>query len=443
MTKDLTRGNPAKLIFNFTIPLLLGNIFQQFYSMADTIIVGRTVGVNALAAVGATGSIIFLILGFVQGLSSGFSVITAQRFGAQDEDGVRKSVAASIILGIIITLILTIFSVLLTRTILEAMNTPPEIIDDAYHYLIVIFIGIYASMMFNTLSNIIRALGDSKTPLYFLVIACILNVILDFILILSFRMGVAGAAWATIISQTVSGILCIIFIAKKLPILRFHKDDFRVDRHILFTHLRIGLPMAFQMSIIAIGAMILQVALNSLGATAVAAFTASQKIDTVATQPLSSFGVTMATYVAQNYGAGYMDRIKKGVNQCLIMSLCFAIAGGLIVIFAGPFLVQLFVGQGQKQVISLAETYLIINGSMYFMLALLFIYRNALQGLGHSLTPTLAGIMELVMRTIAALVLAKLLHFAGVSMANPVAWLGALIPLTISYYRTIKRLQTN
>ncbi len=441
MTKDLTKGNPTKLILLFTLPLLLGNVFQQFYSMADTVIVGRTISVNALAAVGATGSIMFLILGFAQGLTSGFAIITAQRFGAEDFEGVRRSVATSVILSAAITVVLTIISMLLAMPVLKIMNTPPEIIEDAYRYLIVIYGGIGASVLFNLLSNIIRALGDSKTPLVFLIIACILNIALDFIFILNFSMGVAGAAWATIIAQLLSGLLCILYIIKKLPILRFHKNDWKPERHWIGRHLKVGLPMAFQMSIIAIGAMILQTALNTLGATAVAAFTAAQKIDMVATQPLMSFGITMSTFAAQNYGAGNISRIRRGVRQCTLISVIVSLLGGVGIILAGTTFVKLFVGGDQPEVINLAKIYLIFNCSMYFVLSLLFIYRYTLQGLGKSLIPTVAGIMELIMRTLAAVFLAQSIGFAGVSMANPIAWMGALIPLAAAYFYTIKKLE--
>lgn len=441
MTKDLTKGNPTKLILLFTLPLLLGNLFQQFYSMADTVIVGRTIGVNALAAVGATGSIMFLILGFAQGLTSGFSIVTAQRFGAEDFEGVRRSVTTSMMLSAVITVILTALSMSLAMSVLKIMNTPSEIIEDSYRYIIVIYGGIGACVLFNLLSNIIRALGDSKTPLVFLIIACILNIALDFIFILSFSMGVAGAAWATIIAQLLSGILCILYMIKKLPILRFHKDDWKPDRHWIVRHLKVGLPMAFQMSIIAIGTMILQAALNALGATAVAAFTAAQKIDTVATQPLMSFGVTMSTYAAQNYGAGNISRIRQGVRQCSILSVVVSLLSGAGIILASTTFVKLFVGGDQPEVIRLAKIYLIFNCSMYFMLSLLFIYRYTLQGLGKSLIPTVAGIMELIMRTIAAVFLAQSIGFAGVSMASPIAWIGALIPLAFAYFYTIKKLE--
>lgn len=441
MTKNLTEGSPAKLIVLFTIPLLIGNIFQQFYSMADTLIVGRTIGVNALAAVGCTGSITFLILGFAMGLTSGLSILTAQRFGAGDERGVRKSVAAGVWLSAGVTIALTALSVPLTRPILELMRTPPEIIDDACRYVIVIFGGIVASMLFNLLSNIIRALGDSKTPLFFLVVACILNIALDFVCILIFKMGVAGAAWATIIAQMVSGILCLFYIKRRLPILHLTREDWRVTKWELVQHAKVAFPMAFQMSIIAIGAVVLQFALNGLGALAVAAFTAAQKIDQIATQPMNSFGTTMATYAAQNYGAGKTERIRKGVLQCSLISVGFAVVMGLVNIFAGYQLAGIFVGPGEPEVASLAQTYLIINGSMYFLLAMLFIFRFTLQGLGKGVMPTVAGVMELVMRTFSAVFLAQYFGFAGACWSNPLAWLGACIPLTIAFFATVRKME--
>lgn len=442
VTRNLTKGSPAKLILLFTIPLLIGNIFQQFYSIADTFIVGRTIGVNALAAVGCTGSIMFLILGFAQGLTAGLSIITAQKFGANDKKGVKESYVAGIVISIIVTIILTIISTLSARTILELMNTPLEIIDDAYRFVFVIFLGIITSMFFNFYSNIIRALGDSKTPLIYLIAACILNVILEFAFILIFKMGVTGAAIATVIAQGVSALLCLWHIKRSLPILRLKKSDLKISKEVILEHLRISLPMGFQASIIAIGAIILQFALNGLGATSVAAYTAAQKIDSIAIQPMMSFGITMATYTAQNYGAKKIQRIKDGVRQCAFISVTFSIVVGFINIFAGHFLTGIFVGYDQQEVISLSQIYLTSNGIFYFLLSLLFIYRYTLQGLGQSFIPTVAGIMELIMRSFAAIILSKPFGFLGVCLSNPLAWLGACIPLIFAYYITIKRINS-
>jgi putative efflux protein, MATE family len=440
VTRNLTKGSPAKLILLFTIPLLIGNIFQQFYSIADTFIVGRTIGVNALAAVGCTGSIMFLILGFAQGMTAGLSIITAQKFGADDKQGVKESFVAGMAISMIVTIILTIISTISARTILELMNTPPEIIDDAYRFVFVILLGIIASMFFNFYSNIIRALGDSKTPLLYLIAACILNIILEFTFILIFKMGVTGAAIATVIAQGVSALLCLWHIKRNLPILKLKKSDFKISKEVFLEHLRISLPMGFQASIIAIGAIILQFALNGLGATSVAAYTAAQKIDSIAIQPMMSFGITMATYTAQNYGAKKVQRIKEGVRQCAFISVTFSIVVGLINIFAGHLLTGIFVGYEQKEVISLSQIYLTSNGIFYFLLSLLFIYRYTLQGLGQSFIPTVAGIMELIMRSFAAIILSKPFGFLGVCLSNPLAWLGACVPLIFAYYITIKRI---
>ena len=286
--RDLTTGTPAKLIFLFTIPLLVGNIFQQFYNMVDMIIVGQTIGKEALAAVGATGSITFLIIGFAQGLTAGLSIITAQRFGAQDFRGVKKSFAVAIIISFTVTAISTVLSLVFLRPLLLLMQTPPDIIQQAQEFISVILGGMFASMAFNLLSNMIRALGDSRTPLFFLIFAVIINVILDLVFIINFHMGIAGAGYATVIAQISASLMCVIYIKRKIPLLQVSKSDFKIDKDTIFTHLNAGLPMAFQSSIIAIGAVVLQSALNSLGTDVVAAQAAAGRIDQFATQPMMS-----------------------------------------------------------------------------------------------------------------------------------------------------------
>ncbi len=286
--RDLTTGTPAKLIFLFTIPLLVGNIFQQFYNMVDMIIVGQTIGKEALAAVGATGSITFLIIGFAQGLTAGLSIITAQRFGAQDFRGVKKSFAVAIIISFTVTAILTVLSLVFLRPLLLLMQTPPDIIQQAQEFISVILGGMFASIAFNLLSNMIRALGDSRTPLFFLIFAVIINVILDLVFIINFHMGIAGAGYATVIAQISASLMCVIYIKRKIPLLQVSKSDFKIDKDTIFTHLNAGLPMAFQSSIIAIGAVVLQSALNSLGTDVVAAQAAAGRIDQFATQPMMS-----------------------------------------------------------------------------------------------------------------------------------------------------------
>jgi MATE efflux family protein len=434
MAKDMTSGKPIKLIWNFTIPLLIGNLFQQLYNMADTFIVGRTIGVHALASVGSTGSIIFLILGFANGLTAGLAIPLAQRYGAKNYSGVKRSFYVSILISAVVAILLTILSMIFCRQILEVMQTPAEIIDGAYDYLMVIFAGIFSSMAFNLLSNIFRSIGDAKTPLYFLVIACIMNIILDVVFIAGFGMGVEGAGYATVLSQIFSALACIIYIWKKIPILRLNSKDFVAESSDVREHVRISFPMAFQSSIIAIGAIIIQITLNQLGATAVAAYTAAQKIDQVAILPMMSFGVTMVTFVAQNYGAKKYDRIWRGVRDCIKLSLTFAISVGIILNVFSPIFIRAFVGVGHEEVVELGAIYFITNGTMYSLLSLLFIYRYTLQGVGKTFTPTVAGIMELCMRAFAAVVLSNLYGYTGATMANPLAWLGSLIPLMIAYY---------
>lgn len=439
--KELTTGKPLKLIFLFTIPLLIGNIFQQFYNMADMIIVGQTLGKNALAAVGATGSITFLIIGFAQGLTSGLSIITAQRFGAKDYQGVKKSFATSIMISSVLTVVLTVLSLIFVRPLLLLMQTPPEILADAQTFISIILIGIFAAMAFNLLSNMLRALGDSRTPLVFLIIASVINVVLDLVLIINFHMGVAGAGVATVTAQIVASLLCLVYIQRRIPNLQVRKKDFRIDRREIRDHLNAALPMGFQTSIIAIGAIVLQGALNSLGTDAVAAQAAAGKIDQFAIQPMMSFGITMATFTAQNYGAKKYGRILEGVKSALSLSIIFSFFAGGIVIFFGKQLVTLFVSASETQVIHLSQIYFNINGSLYWVLAILLVVRYTLQGLGQSVIPTLAGIMELVMRSFAAILLTAMFGYVGAAAASPLAWIGSTVVLVFSYFKAIKRLK--
>ena len=439
MTKSMTAGSPAKLILLFALPLFIGNLFQQVYNMADAFIVGRMLGVNALAAVGCTGSLTFLIIGFAQGLSAGFSIFTAQRFGAGEMDGVRQSYAASLVLGGVISLVLMAASMAGTRQLLVLLQTPPEILEDATRYLIVIFAGIPATMLFNVVSNVLRALGDSKTPLSFLVEGCVLNILLDVLLILYTPLGVMGAGVATVIAQLLAGAACVVYIHKAFPALRLHRSDWKLSRREVLRHLQMGLPMGFQSSIIAIGSLMLQYALNSLGSTAVAAFTAANKLESLGTLPLCSFGLAMGTFVAQNYGAGKLHRIRTGVLQCSAMALSWSVFMGMVFLVFGRQLAILFVGR-DAQVTGLSYIYLCVVAFSMWVLALLFIFRYSLQGLGQSFVPTFAGIMELVMRGVCAVCLVGPFGFTGACLANPMAWSGSAVPLVIAFFITMRRL---
>lgn len=438
--RDLTQGNPLKLILRFTLPLFIGNLFQQLYNFTDVLIVGQTLGVNALAAVGSTGSLNFLIIGFATGLTAGFSIVTAQRLGAQDYRGVRRSFATSIVMSLVVTIVLTALSLIFLDPIMRLMSTPAGIYDEARQFISIIFMGIFSSMGFNLLSNEIRALGDSKTPLWFLIIGTVVNVFLELLFILVFHWGVAGAGFATVISQGVASVLCVIYISRHIPLLQVHLEDFKSVFKELGHHAKLGFPMAFQSSIIAVGSIFMQSALNSLGTTSVAATTSASKIDQLASMPMMSFGITMATFTAQNIGAGQYERIIKGVRQSLMASVGFSVVVGVLIILFGQNMVMLFIGDQSAAVLKLSQVYFNIVGSSYWILAILFIIRYTLQGLGKSVVPTVAGVAELVMRSFAALILAANFGYAGACFSNPLAWLGSTVVLMGSYAAAIKHL---
>ena len=434
----MTVGSPTRLIVRFAIPLFFGNLCQQLYSIADTLIVGRTIGIDALAAVGSTGSISFLIIGFAQGLAAGMAIVTAQRFGAGDARGVRQSVCTASLISAAVTVLFTLLSTLFARQILVAMNTPASILEDAYRFIFIIFAGFGAAMLFNLLSNLILALGDSKVPLFFLLGASVLNVALELVFILVLHMGVSGAALATVIAQLSASGACLVYIAKKFPVLHPQRADWKLPADEFSAHLRVGLPMAFQASIIAIGTIIIQFALNSLGETAVAAYTAAQKVDNLCMQPMIAFGMTMATFSAQNYGAGQYARIRAGMRRGLVLSIAVSMTLAVLVILFGRYAVYLFVGDAPK-VIALAQVYFYTNQSFYFLLCILFVVRYTLQGLGKSFVPTAAGIMELAMRAVAAVFFTRMWGFAGTSLCNPLAWLGSLSMLLPAYFLVVRR----
>lgn len=443
MTHDMTTGNPVKLILFFSIPLLIGNVFQQFYNMVDTIIVGRYIGVDALAAVGSTSSMVFLVNGFIVGLTSGFSVLISQRFGAKDDESMRKAVSSALILSTIAAISITLISYLSAKPMLNIMNTPDNIMDSSYAYISVIYLGTIAPLLYNLLAGILRALGDSKTPLYFLILSSVLNIILDIVFIVNFSLGVAGAAYATVISQGISAILCLIYIRRKFTILTLHSEDFKVEKDYYKTHLKIGIPMALQFSITAVGIMIVQSAVNVFGSAVIAAYTAASKALQLVMQPAITFGVTMATYCAQNLGAKRYDRIKDGVKKCAQISIITSIIAGLILIFFGKYFVLLFISNPDEIIINYAKQCLDIAGLFFIPLGLIFIYRNALQGIGDSFIPMMAGFYELVARSLVAFILPSFIGYLGICLADPLAWIFAVVPLGFTYHKRIKQLSVN
>ncbi len=438
--KDLTVGSPARLILYFTLPLLAGNVFQQLFGFVDTLIVGRFLGVEALAAVGCTGPLMFLMLGFVGGMTSGFSICTGQSFGAKNFDGVRQSAAICIALSFAAALVLTVIGVIFCRDLLIAMDTPPEILEGAHDFISIIYGGIVMFIFLQMLTNLIRALGDSKMPTVIQATTLCINILLEPVAIIGLNLGIPGAAGATIVALTLGNILCVIYIKRRVSYLHVTRADFKFDRAFLLEHLKIGLPMGFQSSIIAIGAVVLQIALNGLGSVAVAAFAAAHRVDGIAVMPMMSFGVAMVAYTAQNFGAKKFERIVEGVKKCILMSCSFSILVALFNIYLGAEIIELFVGAEAIQVVEYGRLFLIVTGLSYWALALLFIFRFTLQGLGQSVVPTVAGIVELVMRIAAAIFLVDWLGFLGACPAAPMAWIGGLIPLAVAFMFTAKKL---
>lgn len=440
MTNDMTKGSPLKIFVLFSIPLLIGNIFQQLYSMVDTIIVGRFVGVEALAAVGSTGSMFFLVNGMIMGLTSGFSILVSQKFGAKDEDGVKKAVASNIKLTAILTIIITAIALILKNPLLLMMNTPDNILNDANTYITIIFAGIFTQTAYNMAAGILRALGDSKTPLYFLIISSILNIVLDLVFIINFKMRVAGAAYATNIAQGVSALLCLAFSYKKFEVLRLKKEDFNVEKDYYKTHLKIAIPMGLQFSVTAVGTIIVQSAVNVFGSNVIASYTASSKILQLVMQPLMSYGVAIATYAGQNLGAKRYDRIVSGMKVMNYITLVTSLIAAAILVFFAKYFVMIFIENPTDEIIGYTQQ--VLNYSAVFMIFLgaIFIYRNVLQGMGESFVPMMAGVYELVARSLVVFILPKYIGFAGICLSDPIAWIAASLPLMFTYYKKIKKI---
>ncbi|GMO22588.1 MAG: MATE family efflux transporter [Spirochaetaceae bacterium] len=440
MGKNLTSGTPGLVILAFAIPLVIGNVFQQLYSMADAFVVSQEIGIAGLAAITSTGSLQFLVLGFLIGVTSGASIITAQRYGAADSEGVRRSFTASIIICAFIAVVLMIISISVLRPLLVLLNTPPEIFEGSYNYFVMLLWGMPTVLLFNLLSNVMRAVGDSKTPLYYLILACVINVALDYFFIGFLGMGVIGAGLATIIAQLVSGLLCIPSIYKNLPMLRITRADWKLPVSEYIEHLKIALPVGFQWSIIAIGAVAVTFSLNGLGYEAVAAFNIGQRIDQFAGMPLASYGQALTTFTAQNYGAKKYSRIRTGAAQGCLISSAFTVLMGVVFIISGDSISRIFL-KDNAVAVALAHKYLIILGAFFVLLALLYTCRQVVQGIGNAIIPTISGIFELFMRGFAALVLTRYFGYTGLCFASPLAFAGALIPLSIGFFIVLKRIK--
>lgn len=439
--RDMTEGNPVTLILGFAIPMLLGTLFQQFYSMVDTIIVGKFLGVDALAAVGSTGAINFMVNGFVIGVCAGFAIPVAQRFGARDHKSMRKYVANAMWLTIAFAAVMTVVIGALTGNILVWMKTPENIIEGAYKYIFIIFLGIPVTYLYNITASIIRALGDSRTPVYFLVLSSLVNIVLDYVTIRYLGMGVAGPAVATVISQAASGVLCVVYMKKKFTILRFEKGEMELDGHICLNLCNMGIPMGLQYSITAIGSVILQTAVNTLGSVAVASVTAGQKITMFFCCVFDALGGTMATYVGQNVGAGKLDRIESGVKAATVIGSVYSVAAFAVLFFFGGYIPLLFVDADQVQVIAQAHQFLILNSLFFVPLVFVNVWRFAIQGLGYSGFAILAGVCEMVARALAGFIGIPLFGYTAVCLASPLAWIFADCFLIPAFKHCINRLR--
>ncbi len=432
MTKDMTSGKPLSLILSFCIPMVFGNILQQLYNMADTIIVGRCINSGALAALGATGSVCFLVIGFATGLCTGLSIPVAQMYGAGNHKAMRSYMLNAAYIAAFVAAVLTVLTMVFCRPLLRLMQTPDSILDDAHSYLFVMFAGLAATILYNLLAGFLRAMGDSKTPLIFLAISSVLNIGLDFVMIMAFDLGVMGAGLATVIAQGISALLCLYYMYKNYDILTFEKDEFAFRPDYCGKLCSVSLPMACQFSITAIGSIILQAAVNGFGPAVIASVTAAQKIQTIVIGPMESLGITMATYCGQNLGAGRIDRIRDGLKCSVRVGLLYSLAACAFAFFLGKYIVYGFVSTEEADfaaILDYAAYYLRVNGIFYPTLAVLFVLRNALQGMGYSFLPMSAGILELAARMFAAWVLVASMGYLGVCLASPVAWIAADILL--------------
>ena len=442
-TTDLTVGRPLPQILKFALPLVLGTLFQQLYSFADTVIVGRCLGTDALGAVGTTYSLNFLILGFVQGACVGFGIPVAETFGAKDKGGLRKYLFNGALLCVVLSVVFTISTTLMAGPLLQLIHTPEELYADAVLYIRIIFLGIPATVLYNYASSVLRAMGDSQHPFYFLLAASVLNIGLDYLLIVSMGMGVDGAALATVLSQLLSGGLCAFWFFTRTA--KQEELTFRGQSSLLSAgHCKrlayIGFPMGFEYSVSAIGAVIMQDAINLLGSTAVAAQTAGEKIRQMFTLPMESVGMAMATYVGQNHGAHRTDRIKQGIKDGCTIQLTYCVAAWVVIFFVKPYAVGLVLGDADPAVTAGAIQYLAIMSLLFCFHGLLMIFRNTLQGLGYSVQAIISGVGELIGRSLGGLLAVKTgLGYVGICLSNPFAWGLAMLYCMFMVRRMLKR----
>ncbi len=427
MTKDMTEGNVIRHILEFALPLLLGNLFQQTYNIVDAAIVGRFLGTDALAAVGASSSVQFLILGFCIGICNGFAIPVAQKFGAHEYKNMRLFIFNGEILTAFFAVVLTLACAFLCPQILHLLSTPDNIYDNAYRYLLVIFIGIPFTLLYNLLSSVLRAVGDSKTPFMFLAISTVLNIILDIFCIVILKWGCAGAAIATVSSQAVSGISCYIYMTKKFEILHIEKEERHCHGKSVIRLLIMGVPMGLQYSITAIGSMVMQSANNSLGSICVSGFTAGMRIKQFFMCPFDAIATAASTFSSQNLGAGKFDRVRDGIRKGVAIGVTYGFCAGLVLIFSGRILSMLFVSSSAVKVLDASAKYLRCLGFFFWSLGILNICRMSTQGIGYSGRAVFSGVVEMVARIAVSRIFVPLYGFTAICFADQTAWVCATL----------------
>ncbi len=434
--KDLTKGNPTRLMLSFALPVCLGNIFQLFYSLADTRIVGSTLGNEALAAIGATTAITTLLIGFLQGLTNGFSIIVAQCFGAKQTDQLKKASAGTFLLSFITTILLTALALLFLNPLLHLLNVPQDLFDSASAYIRILLIGMLITMLYNALAGILRAVGDTVAPLLFLICASLLNIVLDLTFILVFHLGVRGAAYATILSQMVSVVLCFTYMWKRYPIFHLEKADFHLDSKMVKKLYSSGFSMALMMSLVFFGTLALQCTINTFGTDIIVAHTAARKVTEFNFLPISVMGITMSTFCSQNFGAGQFNRVKTGIRQSLLLCWLWVLVIIFLAYTCAPFFIYLVTGTKETAVTDPASLYLKVSSLFYFVSSGISILRNGLQAIGDHITPVFSSLIELVGKILIAFLLAPVLGYMGIIIAEPIIWCFMVIPLIVKFVRT-------
>lgn len=444
MEKTMLDGKILPIIIRFTFPIFFGNLFQQIYNFADAFIAGRFLGVEALAAIGSTGPLIFLVIGWLNGMTSGFAIMIAQSFGAGDMKRQKHYLAMSIYLTIVMSVVMTAALVLCNAWILRLINTPEEIFSAVYDYMYIIYMGLLVTAAYNALASVLRALGDGRSPLYFLIISAVINVILDIVFIVYLHMGVEGCAYATVIAQAISVILCWIYMMRKYEIMKIEKVQWKVNWHSIWVLISLGLPMALQFSITAVGTIIVQGAVNAFGPAFIAGFSAAQKVQSIVLTYFASLGTAMATFAGQNMGAGKAKRILDSVKQVQIFIFFISFVAMLLVYITGIPLASLFVSDAGTEVLAAAQIYYQVVIGFYPMLSSIFLYRNVLQGMGYGFAPMMGGVFELIARGAVVVLFADKYGYAGVCFSDSIAWIFALIPIVPYYYFYVaKRLKSN